>query len=432
MSIATEIEALNTNLTAAKAAVTAKGGTVGDTGLAGLATEIANIPSGGALPQPSYGRVWYGDYNWIIEQAEECTAEVDVEKFTEYLETNPIRDMGGELRANFDYDTGGQTWQSWDFENPISGLTSGQLAEQLGITVTVDEGAEWAMFALSSSPDFSDLKHTEFQSLAEYNSFADGDNEPIRVNGGTLERAQIRKYEFGSVPTAIPNYCLSNCSNLISITEVPEGVVSIGNNFLRYSGVYPDGVGRIMLPSTLRTIGDNFLQGSTVTRFPVNIPNGVTSIGANGMNQGNAGGIFNQPISFPSSLTSMGGGFLNNSIGYNQMLIIPENLTVLDNWFYYVGHFNQPIYLPQNLTKINGGFRGFNKMTSTIYVGNLSPSIVENETYNNFLTTDSTNNPSYTQGIKIIGANRQAWLSAFPNRTGGGNLRARKLVDGGY
>lgn len=47
MSIATEIQALNTNLTSAKNAVTAKGGTVGDTGLAGLADEIATIPSGG-------------------------------------------------------------------------------------------------------------------------------------------------------------------------------------------------------------------------------------------------------------------------------------------------------------------------------------------------------------------------------------------------
>lgn len=47
MSIASEITDLNTNLTAAKAAVTAKGGTTGNTGLAGLASEIANIPSGG-------------------------------------------------------------------------------------------------------------------------------------------------------------------------------------------------------------------------------------------------------------------------------------------------------------------------------------------------------------------------------------------------
>lgn len=47
MSIASEIQSLGTNLTAAKNAVTTKGGTVGDTGLAGLASEIATIPSGG-------------------------------------------------------------------------------------------------------------------------------------------------------------------------------------------------------------------------------------------------------------------------------------------------------------------------------------------------------------------------------------------------
>ena len=52
MSIASEIQDLNTNLTAAKNAVTAKGGTVGDTGLAGLADEIATIPSGGGVGIP--------------------------------------------------------------------------------------------------------------------------------------------------------------------------------------------------------------------------------------------------------------------------------------------------------------------------------------------------------------------------------------------
>lgn len=58
MSIANEIQNLNTNLTSAKNAVTAKGGTVGDTGLAGLATEIASIPSGGG-GITDYGTVKY-------------------------------------------------------------------------------------------------------------------------------------------------------------------------------------------------------------------------------------------------------------------------------------------------------------------------------------------------------------------------------------
>lgn len=52
MSIATEIEALQTNLASAKTAVQTKGGTVGDTGLAGLADEIATIPTGGGFGIP--------------------------------------------------------------------------------------------------------------------------------------------------------------------------------------------------------------------------------------------------------------------------------------------------------------------------------------------------------------------------------------------
>ena len=60
MSIATEITALDTNLNAAKEAVEAKGGTVGDTGLAGLAAEIATIPSGSTA---GWGSVTYLDAN---------------------------------------------------------------------------------------------------------------------------------------------------------------------------------------------------------------------------------------------------------------------------------------------------------------------------------------------------------------------------------
>ena len=53
MTIASELQDLATNLQAAKDAVEDKGGTVGDTGLAGLATEIASIPSGGGVVRPT-------------------------------------------------------------------------------------------------------------------------------------------------------------------------------------------------------------------------------------------------------------------------------------------------------------------------------------------------------------------------------------------
>jgi len=53
-TIAEEITDLQDNLAAAKAAVTAAGGTVGDTGLAGLAAEIATVPSGGGGTQSDW------------------------------------------------------------------------------------------------------------------------------------------------------------------------------------------------------------------------------------------------------------------------------------------------------------------------------------------------------------------------------------------
>ena len=75
MSIATEITALNNNLSAAKDAVTAAGGTVGDTGLAGLATEIASIPTGGG---GDWGTVTYLDAN---DQPQTAT----IQNLTEYM-----------------------------------------------------------------------------------------------------------------------------------------------------------------------------------------------------------------------------------------------------------------------------------------------------------------------------------------------------------
>ena len=60
MTIASEITDLQTNLAAAKTAVENKGGTIGDTGLAGLASEIATIPTGAT---GSWGTITYLDSN---------------------------------------------------------------------------------------------------------------------------------------------------------------------------------------------------------------------------------------------------------------------------------------------------------------------------------------------------------------------------------
>lgn len=90
MSIASEITALGNNLTAAKNAVTTKGGTVGDTGLAGLASEIASIPSGGT--PSTYGTVTY--LSGGVERTVELATEEDFFELCTNTPSNTIINIG--------------------------------------------------------------------------------------------------------------------------------------------------------------------------------------------------------------------------------------------------------------------------------------------------------------------------------------------------
>ena len=90
MSVYSEISDLNTNLTAAKNAVTAKGGTVGDTGLAGLANEIDSIPSGsgGAIVVKDIN-FWDYDgtllYSYTYNEAKELTSLPELPDHSDFL-----------------------------------------------------------------------------------------------------------------------------------------------------------------------------------------------------------------------------------------------------------------------------------------------------------------------------------------------------------
>lgn len=96
MSIASQLEALSTNLTAAKNAVTTKGGTVGDTGLAGLASEIATIPSGGS---EDWGEVTFKTSAMESPQTVTIGNEDEYNLLTVY---NAAHTIGGESFYNSD------------------------------------------------------------------------------------------------------------------------------------------------------------------------------------------------------------------------------------------------------------------------------------------------------------------------------------------
>lgn len=100
--------------------------------------------------------------------------------------------------------------------------------------------------------------------------------------------------------------------------------------------------------------------------------------------------------------------------------------------------FNSDLILPSSLTTIRTSgestygsafILSCSNMTSAINVGDLDPSIVQAATNSCFAVSQNTD-AAYVQGIKIAGANRSAWLTAFPNRSS--RAPYRKLVDAGY
>lgn len=418
MAIADDLQKLASDLSDAYDAIETKGGTLPEhKNTDSLPDAIRSIEGGGELPQSQYGRVWYDVSEWDTEDASECSVEVDNGKFTNYLGTNPVAEWSDGI--NFDYNSEEGTWQSWDFESPVDGTTTEQLAEQLGLTVTLDPGAEGASFRLAEFPT-GEITYGEFTS-SEYANQPDAWS-PLVVGGESVPKKSVKKFEFGSVPTTIPDNFLCGCHNLEHIDRIPEGITLIGDNFLSNCQSFNDNV---ILPTSLVSIGGNFLENCTAFNKPLAFPEGMTSIGNYWLQTGGDRGSFNQPISFPDSLTSLG-AMVNFRHPFNQPLLIPNNITRLDENFIDLPDFNQPIYLPQGLTSIYNSFWALNNMTSTFYVGNLSPSIVSGQ----FLSVNNRNYPSYTQGVKIIGANRQAWLNAFPNLDGPNTFR--KLIDGGY
>lgn len=423
MSIASEITALNNNLTAAKLAVTTKGGTVGDTGLAGLATEIASIPSGGEdfTCKTPYGRLWYAPFeeSWEIEYSDGCSVLVDQTKLSAYVATNPIMDMGMGQRANFNYNSEEGTWQSWDFETPVDNLTTAQMAEQLGLTITLDSGAEWAGFEISFSatPLVGEWEHLDLDST-DWANIGNDYYSAIVIGDKTIPREYVRRFEFGTTPTTIPAYFLAQ-SGLLELGEITSNYESVGaelgwssnlNSPLIIQGPIEFHQGQ-SLPSFNNVVVFNPPASQTTTRFYWRSNASVIAFGKNVKE---------------IELTSMP--------GFNGTLVFPEGLEKL--FIGYLGDLNTSFVLPQTLTSLQCLY-SLNNFTGTINVGNLSPSIcsagVGGLTLDHFLSANVNTAPAYTTGIKIAGSNRAAWLSAFPDivRTSS-NKAYRHLVDAGY
>lgn len=468
MTIASELEDLQTNLTNAKDAVVAKGGTVGDTGLAGLADEIGTIEGGGGSIsyQTPYGRLWC--VPWTTTAVENyvygCSIVIDSEKFAAYIGSNPIQDEGwGTLEANFDYNVDDGTWSSWSFINPIYDMTTADLAEQVGVTVTLD-GDDYAGFGLVIEEEIDedgdwqpiDLSSSDWDSWSQGYSW--GDYITHHPAGGlSVPSACFRRFEFGTENLTVDgngDYGFLMGTGTVELGEVPDnisGFLSLNSMNLNSCVVAGRGLRAVLLWNCAckgliyypNAIQDTYNPSVDIRRgnsgsadnwnFPITLGPNMNRI------------VIGDSATFNHPLVLEGGKELHfdNLPAFNQPIIFPEGMKRIV--FSGNSSFNQNVVLPSTLvteTTTYGNhsfFQNCDNMTGTINVGNLSPSVITGSYSGRIpcLATTDSNANCYTMGIKIAGANRQAWLNAFPNLNGESLTHFygtwyRKLIDAGY
>ena len=370
MSITTEIQALNTNLTAAKGAVAAKGGTIGDTGLAGLAAEIATIPSGGTpvAPETLYGSALvypFVRFEYGLEPDSDissCTINsINQDKLGIFLEEHPSTSPE-RISFNYeeDYENPGNNAWFYEYDDPEQGYTILEIQEAdmvstTGIDVEVFPGETFAYFALVRithlNTDISGwlnvLSSDEYDGIVY--SFENSEGS-CTIGGVKILNVQIKGFVFGSTNTTTPSF--HSCNNFEVLNfDYASSLASISNNFLGYCTAFNQD---IVMPNSVTTIGTDFLNGCTNFNHSVTISSNVTTIGNNFMRSCYA---FNQPLVIPSGVTSIGSNFMGSCRDFNQPITIPSGVTAINSGFLSsCQNFNQPLTIPSNVITIGDSF----------------------------------------------------------------------------
>lgn len=396
MTIASEITALQTNLQAAKDAVIAKGGTVGDTGLAGLAAEIQTIPNGGGSNEPSNGghitgydnttgvitgdgfgttagTVYLLDRNTNSYVAQPTSSWSD----TSITLTNTIDTSSIEGTTSLSVvDSKGQWATKWLITGGIAVAGWGKVYVQDPATRVIRS------IALSSQSDFNQL----------FSSDANKPSEKSTINGDAFYRDEIVGFQFGADTTAGAlnrgsSYCfLSYATNLNQPFVMPSTIDSISGRFGYYWSnfnqplvisenvtVVPDYFLACMWSfnqptdlSHIVTIGNYCLQESTAFDQDIDLSS-ATTIG----NSFLAGYIyqtyihvintFNGDIKLSDSLTSIGTNFLANNARFNREIKFPASLSSIGNYFLYeCDALNKPVDLSSTaITQIPNYFMSY-------------------------------------------------------------------------
>lgn len=403
MSVASEITALGTNLAAAKNAVTTKGGTVGDTGLAGLATEIASIPSGGgSVPVGDYGKVaYYSSMTFKVDDimAMGCNAEVvDAAKLAPFADPRTV-----ELRYSNDVWTIG--WEGTDT------YTTAELESVVGVRVTniSDSMAEVRIMGELSVDTASDLRECALDTAQDFSLFLfQDDSGKLLPNGDTVKRNQIVSFVVGSSVTTIGDNFLTRCVNLSFLDfHLATNLTSIGD-FALYG---TEALCQKLDISSVTSIGDNFAGNSGITEVKFQH---VQTIGVNFCNYCDC-----SSLQLPA-VTTIGTQFLAYSRGLSSFTL-PSTLTTIGTSAFRSCSDLKSLNLGNlyNITSIGANFAyDCSNLTRVDFPSrDLSGCFGQDDTASFAVSTN--NSLTYLAGIKAYGSSSDVnpIKAKFPDRT---------------
>lgn len=177
-----------------------------------------------------------------------------------------------------------------------------------------------------------------------------------------ISTSPVEVVELGNYVTNYPAWFTYECDKLEKLV-VPDQVKSIGNMALYGCGALTSV--EIGANSALASIGAQaFKDCDNLTAFY--IPKGITSLGVNGSNQSPFDGcdklyFINDPSEtekpevyyFPTNLTALYGETFKGCASLNDVIVFPEDLTVLDNGWAFCNTNAISIVFLGNMTNIS-------------------------------------------------------------------------------
>ena len=275
MSVADQIIALQTNLRNAKTAVQTRGGTVTDSGLAGLENEILQLPK-----LPFKTKITY------------TTDSVDTSSHTRRTLNCSVSGFASSNKSI--YGRKNNSTEEWAIisDGSISYVSDAELSERFGLTVTPTDPNGFCCFSDEIDTYIPSTASTE-EAYVNPSELC-GTSRYIQTNDGVLvERERITRVDISRLDDTVPQYFLlpaGFCNNMPSLTTVggQNEIIRLENGC--FSGC----------PHLTLTLGSICHIGSLALAGVKLVANAGIILGGNDI------GAFAKPFSRNSSITILG------------------------------------------------------------------------------------------------------------------------------